>query len=354
MTPRLEMEIGERAVIRVCPTVGSGDGRADGTIIVGVKTDNNQPPPASGALPPLIVVAGPTGVGKTDLGVELSKRFDGEVVSADSRYLYQGLDIGVAKPSPRERQGIPHHLIDIVPPDGEVTLATYQELVMRAIAAIQARGRLPLLVGGTPLYLNAIVEGWRIPRVPPDPAFRAEVEAEAAAKGADRVIARLRAVDPISADQANGNLRRVIRALEIFEATGIPKSELARKGPRPFATLEIELTMPRDQLYRAIDRRVDQQIARGLVDEVRALVEGELPADAPAMTSIGYRQLLPYLAGTISLPAAIAQIKNDTHRYVRHQQTWLRRNQCAIRVDVTRAGWIDRVDRLVVAFLNAR
>jgi tRNA dimethylallyltransferase len=164
----------------------------------------------------------------------------------------------------------------------------------------------------------------------------------------------LRAVDPISADQANGNLRRVIRALEIFEATGIPKSELARKGPRPFATLEIELTMPRDQLYRAIDRRVDQQIARGLVDEVRALVEGELPADAPAMTSIGYRQLLPYLAGTISLPAAIAQIKNDTHRYVRHQQTWLRRNQRAIRVDVTRAGWIDRVDRLVVEFLNAR
>ncbi len=346
------MEVGECTGTQFLPQQETGNGRADLTIIVGMDRSNNQSSLERGALPPLIVIAGPTGAGKTRLGVALAKRLNGEVVSADSRYLYRGFDIGVAKPTVAERGGIPHHLIDVVPADGEMSLATYHELAMRAIAEIHGRGRLPLLVGGTPLYLKAIVEGWHIPRVPPNPVFRAQLEAEAAVTGGEAIVARLRIVDPVSADQANGNLRRVIRALEIFDATGIPKSALEQSGPRPFATLEIELTMPREQLYGVIDRRVDQQIEMGLVAEVRALVEGGLTADAPSMTSIGYRQLLPYLAGERTLEAAIAQIKYDTHRYVRHQQTWLRRNDRLVRIEVTEPGLIDRVEALVVRFLS--
>jgi tRNA dimethylallyltransferase len=309
------------------------------------------PDPANPARPPLLVVVGPTAVGKTALAVDLARRFGGEVVNADSRYLYRGFEIGVAKPSPAERAAVPHHLIDVLPPDGDVSLARYQDLGMAAIAAVHARGKLPILVGGTPLYVNAVVEGWRIPRVPPNPAFRAALEAEAAAHGPDLLTERLRQVDPTTAARSGRNLRRVIRALEIHAATGTPMSAQEGKGPPPFAALEIALAMPRDQLYQRIDARVDDQIARGLVDEVRALLAAGVPPTAPAMTSLGYRQLLPALRGEIPLPEAIAQIKRDTHRYVRHQETWLRRNPRLLRVDVSTPGWTENVVAAVAAFL---
>ncbi len=303
------------------------------------------------ARPRLVVIAGPTAVGKTALGVELARRFGGEVVNADSRYLYRGLDIGVAKPDMVERRGVAHHLIDVVPPDGEMSLAVYQEMAMTAIAGIVARGRVPFLVGGTPLYVNAVVEGWRIPRVPPNPRRRAVLEAEAAAHGLPALLARLRAVDPIVAARSGANLRRVIRALEVYEATGVPMSAQEGKGPRPFSTLELGLTMPRPALFRAIDARVDDQIARGLVAEVRALLEGGLDPAAPSMSSLGYRQLLPYLRGEATLAEAVERIKADTHRYVRHQETWLRRNPGLIPIDVTEPGWMDRAAELVDRFL---
>jgi tRNA dimethylallyltransferase len=325
-----------------------------------VDRSNNRPPAADGAedpeiegadRPPLVVVAGPTAVGKTALGIALAHRFDGEVVSADSRYLYRGLDIGVAKPEEEERRGVPHHLIDVVPPDGEMSLATYQDLAYAAIADVLARGRLPLLVGGTPLYVNAVVEGWRIPRVPPNPALRAALEAEAAARGIPALLARLREVDPDAAARTGTNLRRIVRALEVHEATGVPMSRQEGKGPRPFETLEIGLTMPRDALHRAVDRRVDDQIARGLVGEVRSLLDAGLDPDAPAMSSLGYRQLLPHLRGEESLEAAVARIKTDTHRYVRHQETWLRRNPRLVPIDVTHPGWQARAAEQVERFL---
>ena len=306
------------------------------------------------ARPRLIVVAGPTAVGKTALGIDLALRFGGEVINADSRYLYRGFEIGVAKPDLRERRGVPHHLIDVLPPDGEMSLATYQELAMAAIAGVVARGRLPILVGGTPLYVNAVVEGWRIPRVPPNPALRAELEAEAKERGMAVLVERLRAVDPVAAARSATNLRRVVRALEVYADSGVPMSVQEGKGPPPFTTLELGLTMERAALFRAIDARVDDQIARGLVDEVRRLLEGGIAPDAPTMTSLGYRQLLPFLRGETTLAQAMAQIKADTHRYVRHQETWLRRNPRLVPLDVGEAGWRERAAALVERFLASR
>ena len=324
-----------------------------------MATSNNQPPsnhrgtePAD-ALPCLVVVSGPTAVGKTALGIALARDFDGEVVNADSRYLYRGFDIGVAKPDIAERRGVPHHLIDMLPPDGDMSLARFQDLAVRAIADITDRGHLPLLVGGTPLYINAVVEGWRIPRVPPNPVFRASLEAEAAQMGIARLAERLRAVDPAAANRHGSNARRIIRALEVYEATGIPMTAQEGKGPAPFNAVEIGLTMPRERLYEVVDARVRDQIERGLVAEVQSLLDAGVPTDAPAMGSLGYRQLLPYLRGESTLTAAIARIQLDTHRYVRHQETWLRRNPRLVWFDVTAPGWEEKALGRVRHFLDA-
>jgi tRNA dimethylallyltransferase len=305
--------------------------------------------PAAGKL---VVVAGPTATGKTRLGIELALAFDGEVVNADSRYLYRGFSIGVAKPTPTERRGVPHHLIDILEPDEEMSLALFQQRAFEAIEEIQARGKIPFLVGGTPLYINAVVEGWRIPAVAPDLAFRARLDAEIAASGIGPALERLRVVDPVAAERSAMNPRRIVRALEIWEATGRPMSELEGKGPRPYETLELGLFMPRAALFAAVDRRVADQIAAGLVEEARGLLAAGVDPESPAFSSIGYRQLLPYLQGECSLDQALARIEYDTHRYVRHQETWLRRNERLIRIDVTKPGWIDRCQELVGAFLH--
>lgn len=325
--------------------------------ILATTPDPDNQPGASVVTPaplqPLVVVAGPTAAGKTGLGVSLARRFGGEVVNADSRYLYRGLDIGVAKPSLADRRGIPHHLIDVLEPGETMTVARYQDLALAAIAAIHARGALPLLVGGTPLYVNAVVEGWRIPRVPPDPAFRAAHEAAVAAGDLPLLVERLRAVDPVATARSAQNPRRVIRALEIHHATGQPMSALEGKGPRPFRTLELGLALPRERLHRAIDARVDDQIRRGLVAEVRGLLAAGVSPDAPALSSLGYRQLFPYLRGEATLEEAIQQIKTDTHRYVRHQETWLRKNPNLVAVDATRVGWEEDAANLVASFLSS-
>ncbi len=300
----------------------------------------------------IVVVAGPTAVGKTALGITLAREFDGEVVNADSRYLYRGFDIGVAKPDPVERRGIPHHLIDILPPDGQMSLARYQDLALDAIEGVLGRHKLPILVGGTPLYVNAVVEGWRIPRVPPNPLLRDALEDEARRLGLTVLRNRLRKVDPVAAERTGANARRVIRALEIYEATGVPMSAQEGKGPPPYTALEIGLTMTRSDLYRAVDNRVGDQIERGLVEEVRSLLESGIPATAPAMSSLGYRQLIPYLLGQSSLDEAVERIRLDTHRYVRHQETWLRRNTRLVWFDVTTPGWMTAVRTRVQAFMD--
>jgi tRNA dimethylallyltransferase len=305
-----------------------------------------------GRLPKVVVIAGPTAVGKTSLSIELARKFDGEVVNADSRYLYRGFNTGVAKPSLAERKGVPHHLIDILEPEEEMSLALFQERANSAISSVLGRERLPFLTGGTPLYINAVIEGWRIPEVPPDPEFRLRLEQRAEFEGIDPLLANLAEIDPESAARTGKNLRRIIRALEIHEATGRTMSELQNKGPMPYDTLELGLTMPRPALFAAIDKRVDDQIANGLVEEARGLLKSGADPGSPAFSSLGYRQLLPYFEGIAPLEAAVERIKFDTHRYVRHQETWLKRNPRLIRIDVTEQGWEDRCAGLVREFVQ--
>lgn len=282
-------------------------------------------PPAAPRLP-LVVLLGPTAVGKTELSLQLAERFDGEIVGADSRQLYQGMDIGTAKPTPDELVRVPHHLIDLCPPDQSITLAEYQRLAYAAIDAIHARGRVPFLVGGTALYLRAVVEGLRIPEVPPNPALRAELEAVLVDQGREELFRRLAAVDPATAAVVDrNNPRRLLRALEIVLLTGQSKVELEGADPPPYAILQIGLERPRPALYARIDSRVAAMVQAGWVEETARLMAAGYAPTLPAMTSLGYREIAAYLQGEMDLEAAIARIQIETHRFVRHQLTWFRR-----------------------------
>jgi tRNA dimethylallyltransferase len=281
---------------------------------------------------PLLVVVGPTAVGKTAFSLRLAESLDGEIVSADSRLLYRRMDVGTAKPTPDERARVPHHLIDIAEPDETVGLAEFQGRAYSAIADIHARGKLPLLVGGTGQYVRAVVKGWCIPRVPPDPALRAELEAQAEQKGARQLHARLAQLDPVAAQRIDPrNVRRVTRALEVCLTTGQPISEQQRKRPLPYRILQIGLTMDRAALYARADRRVEAMMAAGLEGEVRRLVEAGYGWDLPAMSGLGYGQFRPYFEGQITLGEVVTEIKRATRRFIRHQYNWFHLNDPAIR-----------------------
>ncbi len=273
----------------------------------------------------LIVIVGPTAVGKTRLSLRMAQEMDGEIVSADSRQVYRGMDIGTAKPTPEQRALVPHHLIDVVAPEEAFTLAQYQELAYDAIGDVSARGKLPFLVGGTGQYVRAVMEGWGIPRVPPNEALRVELYRQAEIEGEAVLHARLREVDPVAAGRIDSrNLRRVVRALEVYLETGQPISELQRKKPPPYRILQIGLTIERQELYRRIDERVDRMIEEGLVEEVRGLVERGYSYDLPSMSGLGYQQIGMYLRGEVGLAEAIQLIKRHTRRFVRHQYNWFR------------------------------
>jgi tRNA dimethylallyltransferase len=304
-------------------------------------------PNSSQVQPLVIAIYGPTGVGKTSCAVELALALDGEVVNADSRYLYRHLTIGVAKPTAAERNGVPHHLIDVFEPSEMITLGQVQQLAYSAIEEVLGRGKRPILVGGTPLYMNAITEGWRIPAVAPDWDFRAVLADRIEREGLPAVTAELARIDPAAAERSGQNARRVVRALEIHHVTGQPMTSLEGKAPPPYRFIKIALTRSRGALYAALDARVDRQIEAGLIDEVRALLASGLTGDKPAFSAIGYRQFLPYLAGEDGLEGAIERIKTDTHRYVRHQMTWLRKTPHLIWVDTGESGWRERVLALV-------
>lgn len=276
--------------------------------------------------PALTAIVGPTAVGKTALAVAMARRVGGEIVSADSRQIYRHMAIGTAKPSPAEQAAAPHHLIDIRDPDEPFSLADFQELASAAIADILARGRRPLLVGGTGQYLAAVLEGWQVPRVAPMPELRAALEREAAAEGPAALHARLAAVDPPAAAQiAPSNVRRVIRALEVYAATGRPISAQQTREPPPYAIRTIWLTRPREALYARADARVDAMVAAGLVDEVAGLLARGYGWELPAMASLGYIQLRPYVEGQASLASCVERLKFDTHGFIRRQAAWFRR-----------------------------
>jgi tRNA dimethylallyltransferase len=280
----------------------------------------------------LLVIVGPTAVGKTALAIRLGQALGGEVVSADSRQIYRYMDIGTAKATPAERAALPHHLIDVVEPDGELTLAHYQRMASVAIGEIAARGRLPMLVGGTGLYVRAVTEGWTVPEVPPDPALRAQLACDAAEQGNAALHARLAAVDPLAAQRIDArNVRRVIRALEVYEALGQPISSLQHKASPGYQMLTIGLTMPREALYARVDARIDRMLADGLVDEVRGLVARGYSYDLPALSALGYQQIGQYLRGEVTLDEAVTLIMRHTRRLVRQQYNWFRLADPSIR-----------------------
>jgi tRNA dimethylallyltransferase len=274
--------------------------------------------------PTLITIVGPTGVGKTALAIELAQRCNGEIVSADSRQIYRGLDIGTGKPTPDQLARVPHHLIDVVNPDQSFTLAEYQAAAYAAIDDIFARGKQPLLVGGTGLYVRAVTEGLIIPAVPPNPELRAQLEERAAREGGDKLYEELRQIDPAAALKIDPrNVRRTIRALEVYFAGGQKFSEAGQAVPPPFAVQRIGLTLPREELYRRVDARVDEMIAHGWLKEVRGLVE-KYDRASPALSSLGYPQMSAVLRGQLTLDAAAQDIQHHTHRFIRHQYAWFR------------------------------
>ncbi|MGQ9517437.1 MAG: tRNA (adenosine(37)-N6)-dimethylallyltransferase MiaA [Anaerolineae bacterium] len=300
--------------------------------------------------PRLLAIVGPTAVGKTALALYLAERFHGAIISADSRLIYRGMDIGTAKPTPAERARVPHYLVDILAPDEPFGLAQFQELAYQAVADAHQRGFLPMLVGGTGQYVWAVLEGWSIPRVPPQPALRAQLEEQARREGPEALHRRLAELDPVAAERIDPrNVRRVIRALEVRLTAGAPISVLQRKHPPPYDTLIIGLQMDRAELYVRIDARVEQMMAAGLVDEVRGLLAVGYPPDLPAFSSVGYRQVIAHLRGEISLEEAIARIKRDTRRLVHQQSIWFRTDDPRIRWFP--AGDYAAVERCVVEWL---
>jgi len=269
----------------------------------------------------LLVIVGPTAVGKTALALDLARRFSGEIVSADSRQIYRGMDIGTAKPTRQEQSLAPHHLMGIVAPDEPYTLAQFQADAYAAIDGILARGKLPLLVGGTGLYVRAVVEGLRIPRVPPNKELRAQLARQ------DRLalFERLRELDPEAAARIDPrNVRRTIRALEVCLTTGERFSELGRASPPPYRITQIGLTMSRPELYARIGARVDRMMEQGLVAEVEALVKRGYSWSLPSMSGLGYREIGGYLRGEVLFDEAVANIKRDTRDFVRRQYAWFR------------------------------
>ncbi len=278
-------------------------------------------------LPPLIVIVGPTAVGKTALAVQVAEVLGAEIVSADSRQIYRKMDIGTAKPTAEELRRAPHHLINIVDPDEVLTLAQYQEKAYRIICQLHEQGKALLLVGGTGLYVRAVIEGYTVPEVPPQPALRQRLEREAALHGTGALHARLSTVDPEAAGKIDPrNVRRVIRALEVYEVTGHPISTLQRKNPPPYHIVQIGLTLPREVLYERIDRRVDRMIAAGLAEEVQRLADAGYGWELPSMSALGYAQMGAYLRGECTLDEAVSKIKRDTRRFVHRQYTWFRLN----------------------------
>jgi len=288
-------------------------------------------------------------VGKTQIAIALAEAFGAEIVSADSRYLYRGMDIGTAKPSPGERARVPHHLIDVTTPDQPWTLTQFQAAALEAIQSIHARSKLPLLVGGTGQYIRAITEGWQIPPGNPSGELRAELEAELLRKGVEALATRLAQVDPASAARVDlRNPRRVIRALEVALTTGESFVAQRRQSAVPYAITMIGLMLPRPELYARIDARVDEMLRAGLVDEVETLAkQGYSWPKVPAMSALGYKQIGQYLRGECDLPEAVRRIKSETRKFVRRQANWFKPSDPKIRwFDVGRVA-LDEIVRVI-------
>ncbi|MCL2615194.1 MAG: tRNA (adenosine(37)-N6)-dimethylallyltransferase MiaA [Dehalococcoidia bacterium] len=299
----------------------------------------------------VVTIIGPTGVGKSALALKLAGALKAEIISADSRQIYRSLDIGTAKATKAEQELVRHHLIDIVAPDEDFSLAQYQQMAYQAIDDINARHKLPLLVGGSGLYVWAVLEGWQIPKVAPDAALRRELEARAASGEAAQLYAELQQLDSEAAARIDPrNVRRVIRALEIGHQP--QKNAPPSKVTPSFEQMVIGLTCPRDALYNRIDKRVDIMLQQGLTDEVRRLLERGYKADLPAMSGIGYRQMVAFLNGKVSQEEAVQQIKFESHGLARQQYNWFSLKNATIHWFNVTEDYYERAFVAVSEFIN--
>ena len=300
----------------------------------------------------VLFVVGPTAAGKTELAVRLSAELDGEVVSADSRQVYRFMDIGTAKPTAEQRAAAPHHLIDVVEPDKQYSLSLFLRQARAAIDEVRLRGRLPIVAGGTGQYVRALLEGWRVPEMEPDPRVRREMEARVEAEGVEQLHRELAAVDPAAAARVEAsNPRRVIRALELYGGTESPAAQPSAVKPG-FEAVVLGLTLEREALYWRVDDRVDRMIGEGWVGEVDGLLRRGYTRELSSMSGIGYSELAGHLEGEMPLDEAIRRTKYRTHRFVRQQYNWFRLDDPSVTwFDGTDAG-LDSAARWVSERLN--
>lgn len=278
----------------------------------------------AGAKNPLIVVLGPTASGKTALSLKIAQLINGEIISTDSRQIYRQMDIGTDSLSPQEQEGIPHHLLGITEPDHTLTLAEYHDLAQEKITEIRERENIPMLVGGTGLYISSIIDAYEMPRIPPNSDLRQELEEKVKQQGKESIHEDLKKLDPEAAARIHtNNTRYVIRAIEVAKASKKPQNT-ARKTV-PFDVFMVGITWPREKLYERVELRVNKQIERGLVQEVKELLAKGYDENLPSMSSLGVKEIIPYLKGEMSLKECIDILKRNTRRYAKRQMTWFRR-----------------------------
>jgi tRNA dimethylallyltransferase len=296
--------------------------------------------------PPLILIVGPTAVGKTELAIQLAERLNGEIVSADSRLFYRGMDIGTAKPSREEQARVPHHLIDIANPDEILSLAVFQQKAHEIIADIHTRKKLPLLVGGTGQYVRAVTEGWTPPEVIPNNQLRDELTKQKEKNGIHWLHEKLRELDPVAAEKIDArNFRRTIRALEVIMTTGKKFSEQRGQSDSPYQLITIGLIRPRAELYTRVDERIDTMFANGFLDEVKSLLQADYSPTLPTMSAIGYRECIEVLEGKIKVEEAKQAIRRMTRVFVRRQANWFKASDPNIQWYQVKDGIVDEIEK---------
>jgi len=298
--------------------------------------------------PLLILIVGPTAVGKTEISIQLAERLNGEIVSADSRLFYRGMDIGTAKPTTEEQARVPHHLIDIAYPDETLSLAVFQQKAREIIEGIHTRSKLPFLVGGTGQYVRAVTQGWTPPEVKPDETLRNELERQKEENGIYWLYEKLKDLDPEAAEKIDPrNNRRTIRALEVIMTTGKKFSEQRGQSDSPYHLVTIGLNRPREELYQRVDARIEMMFANGFIDEVKALLANGYSPSLPTMSAIGYRECVSVIEGELTEEQAKVQIRHATRVYVRRQANWFKESDPNIRWFKVENGVTEEIERYI-------